>query len=127
MYYKVKIKYLGADEAGDAKRVTEHYIVSAETVIDAEARLLASGTFEDYTIESITKPRVDGITQSGAGRFYRCKLAVGASGEGKPCVLYTLVQAAGFDEAVGMCREQLAGAPGSIEFVTLTPIVGYVE
>lgn len=132
-WYTVKVKYTKQLEDGRLKRVTEPYLVDAQSFTDAEARIyheLGSSVQGEFLVSGITKTDFADIFHfDDAEDWYKCKLSYvtldGDSDKEKKVTNYFLVSAHNVKEAYERIQESLSEMLVSFEIpsILLTPIV----
>lgn len=134
-FFEVKVTYLGLNDDGQEKYITEPYLVQAHDVITAEATLAYSlhGRINEYMVESITKPRIHEVHAEGgkeAGGYWKAKVSYltldEKTGAEKSETQRIVVQANDFDEARKALGDALPiTSDYEIEILQLTPYVDY--
>lgn len=88
MWYTVKVKYNKQQEDGKIKKVTEAYLIDAETFTDAEARAheeIGAMVRGGFDVESIAKANLhDVFTDEDADKWYKCSVRYEDVIDGKP-------------------------------------------
>ena len=64
-YYIAKVKVHHEDDKGRVKKVTEHYVVNAVSVTDAEAKIVADfeGSNLEYEVTAVTDTKIISIIE----------------------------------------------------------------
>jgi hypothetical protein len=132
-WYTVKVKYTKQLEDGRLKRVTEPYLVDAQSFTDAEARIyheLGSSVQGEFLVSGITKTDfADIFHYEDAEDWYKCKLSYvtldADSEKEKKMTSYFLVSAHNVKEAYERIHESLSEMLVTFEVpsIMLTPIV----
>ena len=115
-WFECKVKYHKVCENGAEKKVSEWYLVDAETCTEAEARIIDN--FSWCTVVEVKDIRSaaysDAILDESGDKFYKIKLSFimldEHSGAEKQTNSYTLVQADDLREAIKNLDEQMKGA-----------------
>lgn len=113
--FEVKVKYGRTFENGVFKKVTEWYLVDAETCTEAEARSIESLSFADSELEvkDIRSAAYNEVFLGQGEKFYKVKVSFitldEKSGAEKQTNSYTLVQADDLREAIKNLDEQMRG------------------
>lgn len=114
-WFEVKVKYGETFENGVFKKVSEWYLVDAETCTEAEARSIESLAFADSELEvkDIRSAAYNEVFLGQGEKFYKVKVSFitldKKSGAEKQTNSYTLVQADDLREAIKNLDEQMDG------------------
>lgn len=114
-WFEVKVKYGKTFENGVFKKVSEWYLVDAETCTEAEARSIESLAFADGELEvkDIRSAAYNEVFLDQGEKFYKVKVSFitldEKSGAEKQTNSYTLVQADDLREAIKNLDEQMKG------------------
>lgn len=114
-WFEVKVKYGKTFENGVFKKVSEWYLVDAETCTEAEARSIESLAFADSELEvkDIRSAAYNEVFLSQGEKFYKVKMSFitldEKSGAEKQTNSYTLVQADDLREAIKNLDEHMKG------------------
>lgn len=135
-YFECKVTFTKTLENGKEKKVTECYVVNADSFTDAEAKVIhhvqdvITGLFE---VKSIRKYKVAEIVPMGSGdTYFKCKLNFitldEKSGLEKKTAVNMLVNAITLDDAKFDLVEFMKGtmADYSIEKIEETKIIGVI-
>jgi hypothetical protein len=132
-WYTVKVKYTKQLEDGRLKRVTEPYLVDAQSFTDAEARIyyeLGSSVQGEFLVTGITKTDfADIFHYDDADDWYKCKLTYvtmdADSGKEKQVSNNFLVSAHNVKDAFERIHESMSDMLVSFEIpsIMLSPIV----
>lgn len=106
MFYIAKLKWLGPKEGTDEmKRYTKQYLVYAESVTEAEARMLSwvPSNYQDPVIEEVKKTPIEALNnKTKSETFWLVKLIDDADGREKPRSFYSLVSSHNAKEAISV-------------------------
>ena len=114
-WFEVKVKYGKTFENGVFKKVSEWYLVDAETCTEAEARSIENLSFTDseLDVKDIRSVAYNEVFLSQGEKFYKVKVSFitldEKSGAEKQTNSYTLVQADDLREAIKNLDEQMKG------------------
>jgi hypothetical protein len=114
-WFEVKVKYGKTFENGVFKKVSEWYLVDAETCTEAEARSIENLSFADGELEvkDIRSAAYNEVFLSQGEKFYKVKVSFitldEKSGAEKQTNTYTLVQADDLREAIKNLDEEMKG------------------
>ena len=115
-WFEVKVKYCKTFENGVLKKVSEWYLVDAETCTEAEARsigLLVPYAESELEVKDIRSAAYNEVFLSQGEKFYKVKVSFitldEKSGAEKQTNTYTLVQADDLREAIKDLDEQMNG------------------
>lgn len=111
-WFEVKVKYGKTFENGVFKKVSEWYLVDAETCTEAEIESLASADSE-LEVKDIRSAAYNEVFLGQGEKFYKVKVSFitldEKSGAEKQTNSYTLVQADDLREAIKNLDEQMEG------------------
>lgn len=115
-WFEVKVKYGKTFDNGVFKKVSEWYLVDAETCTEAEARsigLLVPYAESELEVKDIRSAAYNEVFLSQGEAFYKVKVSFitldEKSGAEKQTNTYTLVQADDLREAIKNLDEQMKG------------------
>lgn len=128
LWFECKIRYDRMQENGSVKKVNEPYLVDALTFTEAESRIIEemkpfiSG---DFSISAVKKTKISEIFFDESGdKYYMVKYNMitldEKSGQEKKVAIFTLVQAADFDDALANFRSGMNGTLADFEIVSIT-------
>lgn len=132
-WFECKVSYDKLQENGSAKKVTEPYLVDAQSFTEAETRIteeqrpFISGEFD---VAAVKRSRIAEIAFHDDGdRWYLAKVALitvdEKTGVEKRAVSQILVQAGGFKTAYDNLLEHMKGTMADYEIVSIaeTPLI----
>ncbi len=133
-WFVCKVKYLKIDEQGNAKQITEPYIVDAVSFTDAESRIykemeqrIAGG---DFTIADISRSNFEDIFYyEDSDILYKCKVTYSdldtKNQKEKKVVKYMLVTANNIKEAYERLEDKLSTmiVPYEVPSIIVSPFV----
>lgn len=113
-WFECKVKYYKVFENGLEKKVSEWYLVDAETCTEAEARIVEDfSTSMSVEVKDIRSAAYNEAFLGEGEKFYKVKLSFitldEKSGAEKQTNSYTLVQADDLREAIKNLDEQMKG------------------
>lgn len=126
MFIETKVKYEKTLETGVQKKVSELYLVKAESFTEAEARIIEEMTpfiEGEFEVDAVKKNPVAEIFR-GEGIFYCAKVGFitldEKSGVEKTTTSTMLVQAEDFDGAVKNLKELMKGTMSDWKVVSIS-------
>ena len=131
-WFSTKISFLKQAENGSIYKISEQYLLNAESFTEAEARLQAilEDSIPEYNLLTCAKANVsDIIFNEGAEAFYSCKISFLShdedSGKEKKVTQTFLVAADSVKEAGDLLEDKMKGTVVEWELLTIskTPIV----
>lgn len=136
-YIETKVRYCKMQEDGQARNVTESYLVDALSFTEAEARIteeMRPYISGDYSVEAVKKSRISEIFfNEGGDRYYMVK-ANFITYDDKTCAekktaSFILVQAADFKGALERFEKGMEGsmADWEISGIAETGIMGVYD
>ena len=128
LWFECKVRYDKMQENGAVKKVNEPYLVDALTFTEAESRIIEemkpfiSG---DFSISAVKKTKISEIFFNPAGdKYYMVKYNIitldEKTGTEKRTAVFTLVQAADFDDSLATFREGMKGTLADFDIVSIT-------
>lgn len=114
-WFEVKVKYIRVLENGLEKKVTEWYLIDAETCTEAEAHAIKDITPYGSSLEvkDIRSAAYNEVFSGEGEKFYKVKVSFitldEKSGAEKQTNCYTLVQADDLREAIKNLDEEMKG------------------
>ena len=114
-WFEVKVKYIRVLENGLEKKVTEWYLIDAETCTEAEAHAIKDITpyCNSLEVKDIRSAAYNEVFLGEGEKFYKVKLSFitldEKSGAEKQTNCYTLVQADDLREAIKNLDEEMKG------------------
>lgn len=125
MFIECKVKYEKMLETGTSKKVSENYLVKAESFTEAEVRItkeMAEVISGEFDVDAVKKNPISEIFR-GEGIFYQAKVGFitldEKSGVEKTTVSSMLVQAEDFDGAVKSLKENMKGTMADWKILSL--------
>ena len=135
-YFECKVTFLKTLENGKEKKVTECYVVNADSFTDAEAKItehMSAYLSVPFEVKSIRKYKIAEIVPMGSGdTYFKCKLNFitldEKSGLEKKTAVNMLVNATTLDEAKSNLVNHMKGtlADYSIEKIEETKIIDVI-
>lgn len=131
-WFECKVKYYKVFENGVEKKVSELYLVDAETCTEAEARIIQEFSFcSGVEVKDIrTAPYADVILENDEEKFYKMKLSSTIldekSGIEKNINSFVLVQANDLREAIDNLDDAMKAFDYKILSVQETSIVNVI-
>lgn len=133
-WFVCKVKYLKIDEQGNAKQITEPYIVDAVSFTDAESRIYKEMEQRvpggDFTIADISRSNFEDIFYyEDSDILYKCKVTYSdldtKNQKEKKVVKYMLVTANNIKEAYERLEDKLSTmiVPYEVPSITISPFI----
>ncbi len=133
-WFVCKVKYLKIDEQGNAKQITEPYIVDAVSFTDAESRIYKEMEQRilgaDFTIADISRSNFEDIFYyEDSDILYKCKVTYSdldtKNQKEKKVVKYMLVTANNIKEAYERLEDKLSTmvVPYEVPSIAVSPFV----
>ena len=126
MFFETKLKYSKTLEEGVTKKVTETYLVEAESVTEAETTILSemAAFGEDLKVSSSKETKYTEIMGTDKDKYFLAKVALVTvdekSGVEKKSMTSILVNAEDFDGAYKGLQEGMKGTMSDWELSALS-------
>lgn len=125
-WFECKVKYQKMLDTGERKTVTELYLVYADSVSDAEQRIIeemSSFSEGELTVKAVKEASYKEVFQHDEEKFYLCKVAFVTldedSGTEKKKASTILVQASDFDTAGKYLKAGMKGTLSDYDILSI--------
>lgn len=126
MYYEVSISFDKIQNNGSSKKVTEKYLVDAQSVTEVESRIIKELTpviTGEFTVKSVKETKIAEIFNMDADKFYLVKCGFvqidEKTGAEKRAISEILVGASDFEEALATFKNEMKGTMADYEIVSI--------
>lgn len=131
MYFEVKVSYTRPDETGEAKRVTEPFVVFTETFGSAEVAMIdyLDGHKGDINVKTIKVLDIYEVIEREAEHYHLC-VAKYTDADDKKRTVKILLRSNSVAEANKLFKSYLDGGgymAAEITAITLSPVVDSFE